>query len=77
VDARQWEAALGVIQGMALVDDLEQLGPTALDEIYRLVPSDLASFNEIDPAAQRASVVGRPRPPTRSEMEPTRARRVA
>lgn len=50
------------------VENLDEFGPTVLEEIDAFVPSDMSSFNEVDPLAQRAKVIGRPRPVTADEI---------
>lgn len=65
----EWEALLQVIQGVSTVDDVDQFGAVVLDEIDRLVPCDLSSFNEVDPIAGRAVVVGRPRPISPEQLQ--------
>ena len=35
---------------MSLVEDLDDFGPTVLEEIDALIPSDVSSFNEVEPA---------------------------
>ena len=67
--SRHWEAMLQVIHGVSLVEDLDQFGPRVLEEIDALIPSDQASFNEVDPMAQRAVVIARPRPATSAELD--------
>ena len=57
-----WGTMLQVIQRVSTVEDLDQFGSVVLCEIDRLIPSDLSSFNEVDPVAGRAVVVSRPRP---------------
>lgn len=66
---RDWETVLRVIHGVSGIEDLDQFGPAVLDEIDALIPSELSSYNEVDPIAGRASVVGRPRPVTPDEIE--------
>lgn len=57
---RQWEAMLRVIRGVSMIEDLDDFGPTVLEELDALIPSELSSYNEVDPLARRARVVGRP-----------------
>jgi DNA-binding CsgD family transcriptional regulator len=57
------------IHALSLVESIDEFGPTVLSEIDSLVPSDLASYNEVDPVAGRAVVIGRPRQPTAAELE--------
>jgi DNA-binding CsgD family transcriptional regulator len=64
-----WEAILQVVHGVSLAEDLDEFGPRVLDEIEALIPSDQASFNEVDPIAQRAVVIARPRSATSAELE--------
>jgi DNA-binding CsgD family transcriptional regulator len=66
---RRWEAMLGVIHGVSLVEGLDEFGPTVLEELDALIPSNTSSFNEVDPIGQRATVIGRPRPVTQTEIE--------
>lgn len=63
-----WEAALTVIRGVSMVDDIDAFGARVLDEMDHLIASDLASFNEVDPVAGRAVVVARPRAITEDEL---------
>jgi DNA-binding CsgD family transcriptional regulator len=65
---RRWEAMLRVIRGVSRVEELDAFAPTVLEEIDALIPSDAASFNEVDPLAGRASVVGRPYGPTADQL---------
>lgn len=60
---------LKVAHALMLVEDLDDVGPAMIAEIGSLVASDLASYNEVDPTAGRASVVGRPRQPTAAELD--------
>ena len=63
------EAILRAIQGVSMVEDLDDFGPAVLEQIEALIPSDLSSFNEVDPLAGRALVVGRPHPITQDQLE--------
>lgn len=63
-----WGALLDVIRLVARVEDLDDFGPVLLEAIERLVPADIASWNEVDPVARRAVVVARPVQPTRREL---------
>jgi hypothetical protein len=54
---------------LATVETLDQFGPTILAEIQRLIPSHISSWNEVDPLAERALVVGRPRQVSAAEIE--------
>src|SRR5437763_15079640 len=67
--SRHWEKMLQVIHGVSLAEDLDQFGSRVLEEIDALIPSDQASFNEVDPMAQRAIVIGRPRPATTAQLD--------
>jgi hypothetical protein len=42
------------------VYSLDEFGATVLEELEGLISFDMASFNEVDPTANRASFVGRP-----------------
>lgn len=64
----RWESLLGTIQRISVVDDIDEFGPVALSEIDLLIGCDFASFNEVDPFAGRAAVIGHPRPPTAPEL---------
>jgi DNA-binding CsgD family transcriptional regulator len=58
--SQSWEAALQVLHGISTIDEIDEFGAGVLEHLDVLVPSDLASFNEVDPVAGRASVIGRP-----------------
>jgi DNA-binding CsgD family transcriptional regulator len=47
---------------------LDDFPSVVLASIERFVPSDLASYNEVDPVAGRAVVYGRPRQPSPEEV---------
>ena len=64
-----WEGLLRVIHRVSSVRDLDEFGPIVLQELDVLIPSDMASFNEVDPLAQRARVIGRPRSVGPEEIE--------
>jgi DNA-binding CsgD family transcriptional regulator len=66
---RRREELLETIHALSLVEKVDDFGPTILEEIDSLVPSDLASYNEVDPSAGRVVVVGRPRQPTTAELD--------
>ena len=63
------EDLLQTIHALSLVEDIDDFGPTVLREIDDLVPSDLSSYNEVDPSAGRAVVIGRPHQPTAAELD--------
>jgi DNA-binding CsgD family transcriptional regulator len=63
------EELLQTIHALSLVEDIDDFGPRVLAEVDRLVPSDLASYNEVDPLAGRALVIARPRQPTAAELD--------
>jgi DNA-binding CsgD family transcriptional regulator len=52
-----------------MVEELDDFGPSVLEQVDSLIPSDLASFNEVDPLAERAVVVGRPHAITPDQIE--------
>jgi DNA-binding CsgD family transcriptional regulator len=54
------DSILRAVRGVSMVEDVDDFGPAVLEQIDALIPSDLASFNEVDPLAERAVVVGRP-----------------
>lgn len=62
------EDLLETIHALWLVEDIDDFGGAVLDAIDGLVPSDLASYNEVDPSAGRTSMIGRPRQPTAQEL---------
>ena len=64
-----WDAVLDVIHTVYMVDDLDQFGPTVLEQVETLIPSDQSSYNEVDPVALRAVVVSIPDPITDADME--------
>lgn len=63
------EGLLRVIHGVSRAEDLDDFGPIVLEQLDVLIPSDMASFNEVDPLARRATVIGRPRPVSSDEIE--------
>lgn len=69
----QHDAILGVVHGMSMVEDLDDFGPSVLQQLGALIPSDIASFNEVDLLAQRALVAGQlagsPYTPTPDQLE--------
>jgi DNA-binding CsgD family transcriptional regulator len=67
--ALDWEGMFQVIRAVSMVENLDHFGPTVLEELDALIPSDTASFNEVDPLAHRAIVVSRPRPVSAEEIE--------
>ena len=67
--SRRREDLLQTIHALSLVEDIDDFGPTVLGEIDDLVPSDLSSYNEVDPSAGRAVVIGRPHQPTAAELD--------
>jgi DNA-binding CsgD family transcriptional regulator len=60
---------LRTVHALSLVNDIDDFGPAVLEEIDGLVPSDLASYNEVDPLAGRALVIGRPDQPTTTDLD--------
>jgi DNA-binding CsgD family transcriptional regulator len=63
------DAILQALHGVSMVEDLDDFGPSVLAQVDALIPSDLASFNEVDPLAERARVVGRPYQVTQDQIE--------
>jgi DNA-binding CsgD family transcriptional regulator len=61
---------LEAIHALWLIEDIDDFGPAVLQAITQLVPADLASYNEVDPSADRALVIGHPRQPTAAELRP-------
>jgi DNA-binding CsgD family transcriptional regulator len=51
---------LEAVHALFAVDSLDEFGATVLEELENLISFDLASFNEVDPTANRASFVSRP-----------------
>jgi len=45
---------LGVLAGVACVEDLDGFGPRVLSELAAVIPYTVGSFNELDPPAGRA-----------------------
>jgi DNA-binding CsgD family transcriptional regulator len=66
---RRRDDVLHTIQTLSLVEDIDDFGPTVLEEIDGLVRSDVSSYNEVDPSAGRVVVIGRPRQPTPGELD--------
>ncbi len=58
--SQSWDAALSTLRAVAAIDDIDEFGPRVLEEVDRLIRSDLASFNEVDPVAGRAVVASWP-----------------
>jgi DNA-binding CsgD family transcriptional regulator len=63
------EDLLQTIHALSLIEEIDDFGPTVLEEIDGLVPSDLASYNEVDPSAGRALVIARPGQPTPTQLD--------
>lgn len=63
------DSILRAIHGVSMVEDLDDFGPAVLEQIEALISSDLASYNEVDPLAGRALVVGRPYAVTQDQLE--------
>ena len=71
MDARRapdWQAVLGVLAGIASVEDLDSFGPRVLAELAEVIPYTVGSFNEIDPLAHRARFDSHP-PEAKSHNE--------
>ncbi len=51
---------LQTVHALFAVDSLDEFGATVLEELEGLISFDLASFNEVDPTANRARFVSRP-----------------
>lgn len=66
--APDWKALLEVVRAISVVDDLDRFGSSVLEALEPVVPYTNASYNEVDPLASRALVIGRPRHPTDDEM---------
>ena len=58
--SQSWDGALSALHAVATIDDIDEFGPRVLEEVDRLIGSDLASFNEVDPVAGRAAVASWP-----------------
>ena len=58
-----------VIHAVSMIDDIDEFGVRVLEEIDCLVTSDLASFNEVDPLAGRATAVARPSVITPTDLD--------
>lgn len=69
MDLGHHDSVLRAIHGVSSVEDLDDFGPTVLAQLEALIPSDQSSFNEVDPLAGRALVVGRPDPITPDQLE--------
>lgn len=67
--SRSGGALLQTIHALSLVEEMDDFGPAVLAQIDGLVPSDIASYNEVDASAGRAVVIGRPRQPTAAELD--------
>jgi hypothetical protein len=67
--AQQWDEVLNFIHALSLIDNLDEFGGRVLGELDGLIPSDLASWNEVDPLGGRAEAISRPRSPTPAEMD--------
>jgi DNA-binding CsgD family transcriptional regulator len=57
LDERSYRGLLEAIHTVREVVDPDRFGPVALSEIGQLVPSEVLSFNEVDPANQRVAFV--------------------
>src|SRR5579862_5852552 len=71
VDARRapdWQAVLGVLAGVASVEDLDSFGPRVLVELAEVIAYTVGSFNELDPLAHRARFDSHP-PEAKSQNE--------
>jgi DNA-binding CsgD family transcriptional regulator len=51
---------LTAVHTVSTIDDPDDFGAVVLDALDGLIPSDLSSYNEVDPIAGRAVIVGRP-----------------
>jgi DNA-binding CsgD family transcriptional regulator len=63
------DSILRAVRGVSMVEELNDFGPAVLEQVDALIPSDLASFNEVDPLAERAVVVARPYGITPDQLE--------
>jgi DNA-binding NarL/FixJ family response regulator len=72
LDERSLHQVLEVIHNVRDVSDPEQFGAVVLSELARVVPSEVSSFNEVDPVAGRFSFLVEPTtfpvPPGTAEM---------
>jgi DNA-binding NarL/FixJ family response regulator len=60
LDEKSYLQVLDVIHNVREVTDPDDFGPAALSELARLIPSEVLSFNEVDPVAGRFSFVVEP-----------------
>lgn len=58
--AGQRDEVLAVVHAVSLAESLDDFGASVLVELDKVVPSDLLSFNEVDPIHHRARVVAHP-----------------